>query len=102
MCLNLCDYQSNRRRYRKGLMYLKSRVITNLKHTIDPQKPRSKDHKLNTKESQPAAEWKRTRKRWEENQWETKFKMTINTIITLKVSGLTVPLSVPHLKDIGW
>lgn len=37
-----------------------------------------------------------------QNQWETKFKMTINTIITLKVSGLTVPLSVLHLKDIEW
>ena len=44
-------------------MHLKNRVITNLKHTADSQKPRSKDRKLNTKENQPAAEWKRTRKR---------------------------------------
>lgn len=35
-----------------------------------------------------------------QNQWETKFKKTINTVITLKVSGLTVPLSVLRLKDI--
>lgn len=37
-----------------------------------------------------------------QNQWETKFKKTINTVITLKVSGLTVPLSVLRLKDIEW
>ena len=43
MCLNLYDYQSNTRRYREGLMCLKNRVTTNLKHTIDAQKPEAKN-----------------------------------------------------------
>lgn len=63
-------------------------------------KTRSKEHKHNTKENQPTAKWKRTRKKHKING-KSRFKMTINTglsIITLNASGLNVP----HLKDIEW
>ena len=40
MCLSLFDYQSKASRYRKGLTYLKNRITTNQKHTIDSQKPK--------------------------------------------------------------
>jgi len=40
--LSLYAYLSKARRYSMGLMYLKNRVTTNEKHTIDSQKPRRK------------------------------------------------------------
>ena len=53
MCLSLYDYQSKASRYRKGLTYLKNRVITNQKHRTDSQKPKRREHKynINTKEN---------------------------------------------------
>ena len=45
MCLSLYDYQSKTSRYRKGLTYLKNRVTTNQKHTIDSQKPKRREPK---------------------------------------------------------
>ena len=51
MCLSLYDYQSKASRYRKGFIYLKNRVTTNQKHTIDSQKPKRREHKHNTKEN---------------------------------------------------
>ena len=35
MCLSLYYYQSKASRYINGLTYLKTRITTNLKHTID-------------------------------------------------------------------
>ena len=52
MCLSLYDYQSKASRYRNGLAYLKNRVITNEKNTIDSQKPKRKELKHTTKENQ--------------------------------------------------
>ena len=49
MCLSLYDYQSTASRYRKGLTYLKNRVTTNQKHTIDSQKTKRREHKHNIK-----------------------------------------------------
>ena len=51
MCLSLYDYQSKASRYSSGLTYLKNRVTTNQKHTIDSQKTKRREHKHNTKEN---------------------------------------------------
>lgn len=56
-------------------------------------KTRSKEHKHNTKENQPTAKWKRTRKKYKING-KSRFKMTINTclsIITLNINNLNTP-----------
>ena len=58
MCLSLYDYQSKASRYRNGLAYLKNRVITNEKNTIDSQKPKRKELKHNTKENHQTTEEK--------------------------------------------
>ena len=50
MCLNLYDYQFKASRYSYGLTYLKTRVTTHQKDTIDSQKPKRKELKHNTKE----------------------------------------------------
>ena len=50
MCLSLYDYQSKVSRSRKRLAYLKNRVTTNRKHTIESQKTNKKrEHKHDTK-----------------------------------------------------
>ena len=51
MCLNLYYYQSKASRYSYGLKYLKTRVTTNQKHTVDSPKPKRKKLKYNTKEN---------------------------------------------------
>ena len=51
MCLNLYDYQLKASRYSYGLTYLKTRVTTHQKDTIDSQKPKRKELKHNTKEN---------------------------------------------------
>ena len=51
MYLSLYDYQSKETRYSSGLTYLKNRVTTNQKHTVDSQKPKRTEHKCNTKEN---------------------------------------------------
>ncbi len=38
MCWSLRDYQSKGNRYSNGLIYLKNKVTTNQKHTIESQK----------------------------------------------------------------
>ena len=75
MYLNLYDYQSKARRYKKGLTYLKNRVTTNQKHTTDSQKWKRKGHKHNTKDNHQITKGKKKRKRNEEeiqNQLENK------------------------------
>ena len=75
MCLSLYDYQSKASRYSNGLTYLKNRVTRNQKYTIDSQKPKSKEHKHNTKENHQTTKGKTKRKRNKEdiqNQLENK------------------------------
>ena len=55
-----CNYKSKANRYKKWLTYLKNRVTTNQKHTIDSQKP--KEHKYNTKENHHTTKGKTKRK----------------------------------------
>ena len=62
MCLRLYDYQSKASRYNSGLTYLKNRVTTNQKHTIDSQKPKRREHKQNTKENHQTTKGKTKRK----------------------------------------
>jgi len=40
---------SKANRYSKGLTYLKNRVTTNQKHTLDPQKSKRREHKHKVK-----------------------------------------------------
>ena len=49
ICLGLYDYQSEASGYSNGLTYLKNRVITNQKYTIDSQKTKVTELKHNTK-----------------------------------------------------
>ena len=51
MCLSLYDSQFKASRYSYGSTYLKTRVTTNQKHTIDSQEPKRKEFK-HTKENQ--------------------------------------------------
>ena len=64
----LYDYQSKASRYRKGLTYLRNRVTTNQKHTIDSQKPKLREHKHNTKENHETTIGKTKRKRKEQRR----------------------------------
>ena len=68
MCLRLYDYQSKASRYNSGLTYLKNRVTTNQKHTIDSQKPKRREHKQNTKENHQTTKGKTKRKRKEQRR----------------------------------
>ena len=63
MCLSLYDYQSKVSRYRKGLIYLKSRETTNQKHTIDSQKPKRREYKHKMKGNHQTAKRKRKKKK---------------------------------------
>ena len=63
MCLSLHDYHYTASRYKKGFTYLKNRVTTNQKHIIDPQKPKRREHKYNTKEIHQTTNRKTKRKR---------------------------------------
>ena len=67
MCLSSYDYQSKASRYSYGLTYLKIRVITNQKHTIDSKKQKQKER--NTSIIQ-----KKTIKPQKENQKEERNK----------------------------
>ena len=67
MCLSLYDYQSKARRYRKVLLHLKNRLTTNQKYTIDSQKPKTREHKHNTKENLQTTKGKRKRKEQRRN-----------------------------------
>ena len=80
MYLSLYDYQSKASRYTKGLTYLKNRVTTNQKHTIDSQKPKEREYKYNTR--------KKIIKPQNEKQKEkgTKKKYKINRKIMFKMA----------------
>ena len=59
------DYQSKASRYRKGLTYLKNRVTTNQKHTVDSQKPKRREHKHKIKGNHQTTKRKTKRERME-------------------------------------
>ena len=61
MCLSLCGCLSKASSYRRGLTYLKNRVTTIQKHTIDSQKPKRKN-KYNIKENHQITKGKTKRK----------------------------------------
>ena len=68
-----------------GLTYLKNRVTTNQKHTIDSQKPKRGERKYNTKEDHQTTKGKTKRKGQRGNikSTETKVKMAINTYLSI-------------------
>lgn len=57
-----CHYKSKANRYKKWLTYLKNRVTTNQKHTINSQKPGKREHKYNTKENHQTTKGETKRK----------------------------------------
>ena len=61
---------TNLSRYKKRLTYLKNRVNTNQKHTIDSQKKKKKrrEHRHNTKESHQTTKVKINKRDEEETQ----------------------------------
>ena len=54
MCLSLYDYQAKVSRYRKGLIYLKRRAITNQNQTLPSQKLKRRGHEHEIKGNHPA------------------------------------------------
>ena len=51
MCLSLYDSQSKANRYSDRLTYLKNKVTTNQKHSVDSQKTKPRKLKHNAKEN---------------------------------------------------
>ena len=104
MCLILHDYQSKASRYSNGLTYLKNRVTTNEKHTIDSQKQKEDDsaqYKRKPSNHKRKKKKKGTKKEYKIN-WKTRFKMAINTylsIIVLNVSGINAPIKRHRVAD---
>ena len=77
MYLSLYDYQSKASRCTKGLTYLKNRVTTNQKHTIDSQKPKEREHKYNTRKNHQTTKWKAERKRDKEEMQKSTGKQCL-------------------------
>ena len=93
MCLSLYDYQAKASKYRKGLTYLEKRATINQKQILHSQKLKRKGQKHKIKGNHPTK--KRKEQRRNRINWKTKFKMAINTylsIITLNVNGLNAPI----------
>ena len=100
MCLSLYDYQTKASRYRKGLTYLKNRATTNQNQTLHSQKLKRKVFKHKINENHPT---KKRKKRESSINWKTRFKMAINTylsIITLNVNGLNAPIKRHRVADL--
>ena len=94
MCLSLYDYQAKASRYRKELTYLKNRATTNQNQTLHSQKLKRKVLKRKINGNHPNKKKKGTKEKHRIN-WETRFKMVINTylsIIALNVNGLNAPI----------
>ena len=101
MCLNLYDYQAKVSLYRKELIYLKNRAMTNQNQTLYSQKLKIKvlRHKINKKSSNQK---KKGRKEKHRINWKTRFKMAINTylsIISLNVNRLNAPIKRHRVAD---
>ena len=82
-CSRLCDHQAKASRYRKGLTYLKNRAITDQNQTLYSQKLKRKieKHKLNG--NHPTKKKKKERKEKHSINWKTRFKMAINTYLSI-------------------
>ena len=76
MCLSLYDYQSKASidSYRMGFTYLRNKVTTNQKHTIDSQKPKRREVQYKRKSSNHKREKQKEKRDKEEikNQQESK------------------------------
>ena len=92
MCLSL--YQSKASRYRNGLAYLKNRVTTNEKHTIDSPKTKKKGTQANTKENYQTTKEKTKRRK------EQMIKNTKNRWNKQKTNGKMVAQNPPMSKTI--
>ena len=68
MCLNLYDYQSKASRYSYRSTYLKTRITTNQRQTIDSQKSEGKEEKHITKGNNQSTKGKTKRKRNEQRR----------------------------------
>ena len=106
MCLNLCNYQFKAGRYSYGSTYLKTRVTTNQKHTIDSQTPKGKELKAYYKRKTSNHKRKNKKKKWTKKKykikWKTRFKLAISTnlsITTLNVNGLNALIKTHRVAD---
>ena len=100
MCLSLYDYHAKASRSRKGLTFLKNRANTNQNQTIHSQKLKRRGHKHKIKGNHPTK--KRKEQRRNRINWKTRFKMAINTylsIITLNVNRLNAPIKRHRVAD---
>ena len=75
-----------------GLTYLKNRATTNQKPTTDPQNPKRREHKLNGQKK------KQKRGRRNKINRQTKFKMAMNTCLSIIKCQCISALS----KDTEW
>ena len=66
-------------RYKKGLTYLKNRIATNKKNTVDSQRTKKKKTKHNTKGKSSNHKGKREKKC--KVNGKTRFKMATNTLL---------------------
>ena len=101
MCWSLYDYQANVSRYKKGLTYLKNRATTNQNQILHSQTLKIKVHEHKIIGNHPTRKRKEERRNIE-STGKTKFKMEINTylsIITLNVNGLNAPIKRHKVAD---
>ena len=92
MCLSLYDYQAKASRYWKGLTYLKNRATTNQNWTLHSQKLKS---------IQTENKWKSSNQKKKEKyriNWKTRFKMAINTYLSIIILNVNLLQS----KDTEW
>ena len=68
MSFNLYDYQYKASRYSNRLTYLKPKITTNQKRTIESQKLKRRELKLITKENHQMVNGKTKRKRKEQRR----------------------------------
>lgn len=102
MCLSFYKYQSKVHRYNDRLIYLKTRVTTTQKHTIDSQNRTERYSSIIEKKIKPGKEKQENNKKVIHSQLENQVKMAINThlsIITLNVNGLNTLIKRQTVED---
>ena len=82
MCVSLHDYQVKASRYRNVLTYLKNRATTNQNQNIYSQKAKKKRTQAQNKGNNSTKKKKITKEKHRIN-WTTRFKMTINTYLSI-------------------
>ena len=86
MCLSLYEYQSKVHRYNDRLIYLKTRVTTTQKHTIDSLNQTESYSSIIEKKNQTTkgkTKKKENNKKEIHSQLENKVKMAINTHLSI-------------------